>query len=41
MRFTSLPRLCEQRKVDKLLLRLAKMQLISGKPDPIVLGKAR
>lgn len=36
----SLPQRHEQRKVDKLLLRLSKLKPILGKPAPIVPGKS-
>jgi hypothetical protein len=37
---TSLPQRHEQRKVDKLLLRLSKMKPILSKPGPIAPGKS-
>lgn len=36
----SVPRPNEQRKVEKLLLRLAQIQPISGKAAPISFGKS-
>lgn len=40
MKPTSLPRPSEQRKVDKLLLKLVKVQPISAKPAPIMHGQS-
>lgn len=37
---TSLPQPHEQRKVEALLVKLAKMNPISAKPAPIVSGKS-
>jgi hypothetical protein len=38
MTHTSLPQPHEQRKVEKLLLKLSKVKPISAKPAPIVQG---
>jgi hypothetical protein len=38
MTTTSLPQSHEQRKIDKLLLKLAKMKPKHGKPAPIASG---
>jgi hypothetical protein len=40
MKRTGLPQLHEQRKIEALLLKLAKMNPISAKPAPIVFGKS-
>lgn len=40
MKLTSLPRPHEQRKIDKLMLKLVKMQVVSAKPAPIVFGQS-
>lgn len=40
MQSNSLPRPCEQRKVDKLLLKLVKVKPISAKPAPIMFGQS-
>jgi hypothetical protein len=40
MKVISLPRPCEQRKVDKLLLKLIKLQAVSAKPAPIMFGQS-
>jgi hypothetical protein len=37
---TSRPRLHEQRKIEKLLLKLAKLKPISAKPAPIMAGSS-
>jgi len=37
---TSPPQTHEQRKLEKLLLRLSKVKPISAKPAPIVLGES-
>jgi len=37
---TSLPAPHEQRKIEKLLLKLSKVKPISANPAPIVLGKS-
>jgi hypothetical protein len=39
MKTSRSPRLSEQRKVEKLLLKLAKVRPIAGKPAPIAQGK--
>jgi len=40
MTLTNLPQLHEQRKVETLLIKLAKVQPISAKPAPIANSKA-
>jgi hypothetical protein len=39
MKTSPTPRLAEQRKIEKLLLKLAKVRPISAKPAPIADGK--
>ncbi|HEY1679806.1 MAG TPA: hypothetical protein VGG04_18970 [Candidatus Sulfotelmatobacter sp.] len=40
MKRTRLAHPCEQRKVDKLLLKLIKLQAIAAKPAPIKVGQS-
>jgi hypothetical protein len=39
MKITSLPRPNEQRKIEKLLVKLAKIKSVSAKPGPTNSGK--
>jgi hypothetical protein len=39
MQTSPTPRLVEQRKIEKLLMKLAKVRPISAKPAPIADGK--
>lgn len=39
MKTSKSPRVAEQRKIEKLLLKLAKVQPISAKPAPIARGE--